>query len=168
LLLIRICMSETSQVAPDFRLTGTDGEQGREYTLSTFADGRPTMLVFYIYDYSPVCTTQMCEVNDMEFLTFNEEVAVLGISTDGPYSHQQFIADNDISYPLLTDDEKEVYEQYGMLDRTEEGKRQAKRGIVLLDSERTVRYRWEADDNWDPWETRPLSEANAILNDLTE
>jgi peroxiredoxin len=109
----------------------------------------------------------MCEVNDMEFLTFNEDVTVLGISTDGPYSHQRYTADNDISYPLLTDDEKEVYEQYGMTERTDEGKRQAKRGIVLIDGDRVVQYRWQAEDNWDDWETTPLSEANSILNDLT-
>jgi len=28
----------------------------------------------------------MCEVNDREFLTFNDDAAVLGISTDGLYS----------------------------------------------------------------------------------
>jgi peroxiredoxin len=119
-----------------------------------------------VYDFSPVCEDQMCEVNDMEFLTFNDDVAVLGISTDGPYSHQRFIAENDLTYPLLTDDDKTVYEQYGMIDRTAEGKRSPKRGIVLIDADRAVQYRWQAEDNWDSWETKPLSDANAILNDL--
>jgi peroxiredoxin len=64
----------------------------------------------------------MCEINDMEMLTFNDDVAVLGISSDGPYSHQQFITQN-ISYPLLTDDEKQVYEQYGMIEQSEDGTR---------------------------------------------
>jgi peroxiredoxin len=160
-------MDDRRQLAPDFTLTGTDGGEVREFTLSEFADGRPTMLVFYIYDYSPVCTAQMCEVNDMEFLTFNEDVTVLGISTDGPYSHQQYIADNDLSYPLLTDDDKVVYEEYGMIERTDDGKRQPKRGIVLIDADRAVQSRWQADDNWDTWETKPLSEANSILNGLT-
>ena len=32
--------------ATDFTLIGTQGEEVREFTLSEFADGRPTMLVF--------------------------------------------------------------------------------------------------------------------------
>lgn len=161
-------MIDEGAVAPDFTLEGTRGDEIREFTLSEFADGRPTVLVFYIYDYSPVCTDQMCEVNDMEILTFNDDAAVLGISTDGPYSHQQFIADNDLTYPLLTDHEKRVYEMYGMIDRTDEGVRKPKRGVVLVDGDRRVRYRWVADDNWDEWSVRPLREINDLVNELIE
>lgn len=150
----------------DFTLEGTQGETIREFTLSAFADGRPVALVFYIYDYSPVCTAQMCEVNEADYLTLNDDAAVLGISTDGPYSHQHFIADNDISYPLLTDDDKTVYEQFDMTEHTEDGKRNPKRGLVLLDADLTVQYRWEADDNWDEWETQPLRELHARVNEL--
>jgi peroxiredoxin len=110
----------------------------------------------------------MCEVNEMEFLTFNDDIGVLGISTDGPFSHQQFIADNDITYPLLTDDEKQVYEQYGMIEQTDDGRRQAKRGIVLIDADQTVRYRWEAEDNWDDWQTKPLSDIHALTKEITQ
>ena len=109
----------------------------------------------------------MCEVNDMEMLTFNDDIAVLGVSTDGPYSHQQFIGQNNISYPLLTDDDKKVYEQYDMIKQTDDDSRQPKRGIVLLDSDRVVRYRWEAADNWDKWTMEPLHEAYEIAKEYT-
>lgn len=161
-------MVETGATAPDFTLVGTQGDDVREFTLSEFADGRPAVLAFYVYDFSPVCTAQMCEVDDMELLTLNDDIAVLGISPDGPYSHQQFIAQHDLSYPLLTDDDREVYEEYGMIDRNEDGKRQQKRGIVLLDADRTVRYRWVAEDNWDPWRMSPLTEAYEVGMDLLE
>lgn len=110
----------------------------------------------------------MCEVNDMELLTFNDDVAVLGLSTDGPYSHQQFIAQNGISYPLLSDIDKEVYQQFDMLEDTEQSDRQSKRGVVLLDGDLTVRYRWEADDNWDEWNIEPLHEAYELIEELTK
>ena len=113
-------MVETGDTAPDFTLTGAQGDEIREFTLSAFADGRPAVLVFYIHDFSPVCTDQMCEINDMEFLTFNDDAAVVGISTDGPFSHREFIQDNDISYPLLSDVDKEIYEAYGMTERDDE------------------------------------------------
>jgi len=158
-------LTELGSTAPDFTLNGAQEDEIREFTLSEFAAGRPVALVFYIYDYSPVCTEQMCEVNEMEYLTFNDDIGVLGISTDGPYSHKRFIADNDISYPLLTDNDKEIYEQYGMIEETDDGQRQTKRGIVLLDSNRTVRYRWEAESNWDDWHMQPLTDIHELTED---
>ena len=148
-------MVEIGDTAPDFTLEGTKGEVIRDFTLSEFADDRPAVLVFYIHDFSPVCTDQMCEVNDMEFLTFNDDAAVLGISTDGPYSHRKFIQDNHISYPLLSDVHKEVYTGYGMIEQADD-KQLPKRGAVLIDSDRTVQYWWKATDNWDAWEMQPL------------
>lgn len=153
--------------APDFTLEGVQGEEIREFTLSEYADGRPVALVFYVYDFSPVCTTQMCEVNDMELLTFNDNVGVLGISTDGSYSHLEFSRVNDISYPLLSDDDKRVYEQYGMIERKADGTGQAKRGLVLVDSDLTAQYSWQAEDNWDEWEMEPLSEIDERIRELT-
>ncbi|MFW6018180.1 MAG: redoxin domain-containing protein [Halapricum sp.] len=119
-----------------------------------------------MYDFSPVCTAQLCEVNDMELLTINDDVGILGVSTDGPFSHQRFIAENDLSYPLLTDDDKILYERFGMIEETDEGKQQAKRGLVLVDESLTVRYWWQAEGNWDKWTMEPLEEAHNIANEL--
>ncbi len=160
-------MVTTGDTAPDFTLEGAQGEEIREFTLSAFADGRPTVLVFYIHDFSPVCTDQMCEINDMEFLTFNDDARVLGVSTDGPFSHREFIEDTDISYPLLSDVDKEVYEAYGMVEQDGE-KQQPKRGVVLLDSDRTVQYRWQAADNWDAWSTETLNEIDSRVRELAK
>lgn len=154
------------EVGPDFTLEGTRGDSIQEFTLSEFAAGRPTVLVFYLYDFSPICTTQLCEVDDMELLTFNDDAAVLGISTDGPYSHQRSIEENQISYPLLSDPDKEVYEKYGMVERTESGKPVSQRGVVLLDSDRTVEYVWQAEDRLETWTMEPLHEINDRINEL--
>ena len=159
-------MVEVGEIAPDFTLEGAHEQEVREFTLSEFAGQKPTALVFYVYDYSPVCTTQMCEVNDMEFLTFNDDVSVLGISTDGPYSHREFASDNGLTYPLLSDPQMKLYREYGLTEKDENGDDQAKRGVVLLGSDRTVQYRWEANDNWDEWRIDPLNEMNDIVDSL--
>lgn len=159
-------MVAIGETGPDFTLDGTRGDEITEFTLSEFAAGRPAVLVFYIHDFSPVCTQQMCEVNDMEFLTFNDDAGVFGISTDGPFSHREFINENNISYPLLSDVDKTVYEAYGMIDETDE-RRAPKRGVILLDAERTVQYRWVADDTWDPWNMEPMYEIDTKIRELT-
>lgn len=58
-----------------------------------------------------------------------------------------------------------MYEQYGLLDHVD-GKRNPKRGIVLLDSDRPVQYSWEAESNWDDWTVQPLTEVNDRINEL--
>jgi peroxiredoxin len=159
-------MVSTGEKAPDFTLDGYGDGEVQTYTLSNaLSDGRPAILSFYIYDYSPVCTDQMCEMNDMEFVTLNDEASVFGISTDGPYSHREFATDHDLSYPLLTDEDKTVYEQYGMVT-TEDGKRTPRRGIIVVDSDRTVRYRWVSEDNWDSWTVEPLEAALGVVSEL--
>lgn len=160
-------MIQEGETVPDFTLDGTRGEEISEFTLSEVANGRPTMLVFYVHDFSPVCTTQMCEVNDMEMLTFNDDAAVVGLSSDGPYSHQKFIEENNLSYPLLTDTSLRIYREFGLVEDESDGGVLPKRGIVLLDGDRTVRYLWEAESNWDDWSMSVLSEANDIIDELT-
>lgn len=125
------------------------------------------MLVFYIYDYSPVCPSQMCEVDELEWLTLSDDVAVVGVSTDGPYSHRAFIADNGISYPLLSDVDRTLHEDCGMLTENEEGYPRARRGVVVLDGDLTIRHHWTAADNWDAWNNDPLREARRAVADLT-
>jgi len=159
-------MVVTGETAPGFRLQGAKDGEIQTFTLSELLEDGPVVLAFYIYDYSPVCTDQMCEMNDMEFLTFNADATPVGISTDGPYSHREFAADNDLTYPLLTDDDKQVYEQYGMVATAEDGSREARRGIVVVGTDRTVQYRWVAEDNWDAWEVAPLDEANSVVTEL--
>lgn len=159
-------MPEIGDKVDDFTATAVSEGEITELTLSDYADGRATALVFYIHDFSPVCETQMCEINDSEFLTFNDDVVVLGVSTDGPYSHRRFIEDNDLSYPLVYDEDKRIYEMFDMIVEGEEGRQKPKRGIVLVDGEFTIRYWWQAQDNWDSWGMKPVSDVSEVLDEL--
>jgi len=138
----------------DFTLMGVENEQMNKYTLSETAAQKPVLLLFYVYDFSPVCTTQACEINDSEFLTLNDDIKVFGLSGDGLYSHKEFSKQNNITYPLLTDEEKKAYEICDLLDENNE----RQRGMVLIDTNLTVQYSWVAEDNWDAWDAKILSE----------
>lgn len=160
-------MGYVGNTVSDFTAEAVQNGEITKLTLSEYGNGRLTAVVFYVHDFSPVCETQMCEINDSEFLTFNDNVAVLGVSTDGPYSHKKFSEANDLSYPLVYDDNKDIYQDFGMIERTDEGKRKPKRGIALVDEELTIRYWWQAEDNWDSWRMDPVSELINVLDEVT-
>lgn len=149
--------------APTFELDGVVDDELTTVALSEHAADRPMLLSFYVYDFSPICTDQMCQIRDMDILTLNDDIAVLGISTDSQYSHRRFAEETDISYPLLSDPDREVYDQYGLVDED----RSPKRGIVVLDSDCVVRYTWEAADNWDEWEEAPMGTVADTLRSLS-
>ena len=153
----------------DFRLEGVDGQgQINTYSLSDLTEDGFAVLCVYVYDYSPVCTEQVCDISELEWLTFRDDVSVVGISGDGPYSHQQFIEDNHIGYPLLCDTSEEVMEELGVIHEEKDGLRRVpQRSIFVIDDEHTVRWKWVANDNWDEWTSGPLSELNDVIETLS-
>lgn len=150
--------------APGFTLPGSDGEKLTEYELSTFTDAGATVLVFYPFDFSPVCTSELCEFRDAEWLTITPDVDVLGISTDSAYAHKRFIQMNDINFPLLSDTGCEVIEEYGVrYDEWEGHRKVSKRAIAILDADQRVQYRWQTEN---AIENPDLSEIHSAINEL--
>lgn len=138
------------EAAPGFTIPGTEGESIDTYSLTDSLTDGPTILVFYPFDFSPVCGDQLCTFRDAEFLTFTEGVDVWGISPDCAYSHQRFIEEYDLQFPLLTDRLGEVAAQYDiLLDEFEHHKNIPKRAVISVDSSRTIRYRWIADTQYE-------------------
>lgn len=97
------------QMAPDFTLP-RDG--GADLTLS---DLRPQPVVLFTYggDGTPTCTNEVMEFNTLlpEFAAAG--VKVLGLSKDSAAKHDKFIAKMGISFPLLSDKDSHVMEDWG-------------------------------------------------------
>lgn len=70
--------------APGFTLPGTDGETIEVHTLSEFTTTGPTKLAFYPFDFGPVCVDQLCALHDLDWLTIDADVDVLGLSLTAP------------------------------------------------------------------------------------
>lgn len=154
--------------APTFELQGVSPEgEIRSYSLDELTENSALVLGAYVFDFSPVCINQMCDVSEMNWMTFQQNVNVVGISTDGPYSHQKFIEEKGISYPLLCDVTGEVMQSYDLTYPEKDGfKRLPKRSVLLIDSDQQIRYRWTAADNWDDWSSNPLEEIQQILEEM--
>ena len=143
-------MVDVGDVAPDFTLRGTDGQMLSQYTLSDYTDEGYVILSFYMNDFSPVCSDQMCDLDDVELFQFEADVSMFGISPDYVYSHREYSRQQGIVFPLLSDSKFEASKAYGVYDPERESG--VRRALFLLDSDRRVQYRWVAADNWAAWD----------------
>ncbi len=101
--------------APDFTLAGIDGDERRDYTLSSYR-GTTVVLVFYPGDNTPVCTRQLNQyTTDIE--RFAEIGAqVLALSPQSVDSHEGFASkQGGFGFPLLADEDKAVGKAFGIL-----------------------------------------------------
>ena len=119
--------------APDFTLK--DGE-GRDWKLSEHA-GETVVLLFYPGDDTPVCTKQLCSVRDnwAEYAATGAEV--VGISTDSPQSHLDFIKKHDLPLTLLSDETGETLEKYNVKSWLPG---RSARAVVVVDKAGIVRH----------------------------
>ena len=95
--------------APNFSLPDQNGDVVSLEALK----GKQVFVYFCPKDNTPGCTKQAIGFTELyrEFEALNTRI--LGISPDGAASHQKFIADFDIPYPLLSDPDKTVMSEYG-------------------------------------------------------
>lgn len=121
--------------APDFTLRSAPDK-----TLS-LADlrGRPSILVFYPEDWSPVCSDQLALYQQLlpEFQRFDAEL--VGISVDGIWSHVAFAQDRNLHFRLLADFEPkgEVARAYKVY-RAEDGT--SERALYVIDVDGVIHW----------------------------
>ena len=124
--------------APEFTLAGTDGtdEGHRDYTLAEYK-GQPVVLAFYPGDNTSVCTRQLNSYT-AEIDQFRDVGAVvLAISPQTVESHDGFSdKQGGFAFPLLSDHDKQVGRQYGILGPVGF----YRRSIFVIDGEGVVRY----------------------------
>lgn len=99
--------------APDFTLQDSDGNS---YSLSRYKEKNPVIIYFYPKAGTPGCTKQACGIRDSFSKFIENEIVVLGISVDSKESIKDFINDNRLNFPLLSDENKEVSKAYGVLN----------------------------------------------------
>uniref|UniRef100_A0A832CZI7 thioredoxin-dependent peroxiredoxin n=1 Tax=Ignavibacterium album TaxID=591197 RepID=A0A832CZI7_9BACT len=102
-----------SDYAPDFTLQDSDGNS---YSLSSYKGISPVVIYFYPKAGTPGCTKQACGIRD-NWSKFSENgIVVLGISVDSKDDIREFILENNLNFPLLSDSNKEVSKAYGVLN----------------------------------------------------
>lgn len=138
-------MALVGQKAPDFTAQAVlpDDSIQNDFTLSSLR-GRYVLLVFYPFDFTFVCPTELLALNDRleDFRARNVEV--IGVSIDSPYTHVAWRNTpaeeggiGKIGYPLVADVKRTIAAAYGVLSQ-EAGA--ALRGTFLIDRDGIVRH----------------------------
>ena len=130
--------------APDFTLPNQNREP---VTLSDQLKGGPVVLAFFPAAFSGVCTKEMCTFRDSMSELDAVSARVLGISVDTFFSLKAWADAQRLNFPLLSDFNKEVITQYGVVNENMIGlKGIAKRAVFVIDCRGAIRYREVLDD----------------------
>ena len=96
--------------APDFSLP--DGAGG---TVSLKdLKGKKVLLYFYPKDDTSGCTREACSFRDNMSRVKKKGAVVVGVSTDGVDSHRKFAEKYDLTFPLASDEKRELVNAYGV------------------------------------------------------
>jgi peroxiredoxin (alkyl hydroperoxide reductase subunit C) len=127
---------EVGAVAPDFVLKDQNNQEVR---LSDFRGRRNVLLVFYPLAFTGTCQGELCSVRDNLSDFANDDVQILTVSVDSPYSHKVWAEREGYDFPLLADfwPHGAVARSYGVFD---EERGIANRGTFLVDRDGVVRF----------------------------
>lgn len=143
----RMSQSETStpQVgkrAPAFTLPAVPDGKVR---LGQFKGEKNVVLYFYPRDNTPGCTQEACDFRD-NLAKFNKsDTVVLGVSGDSLKSHEKFADKFELPFPLLSDEDHEVAQKYGVwVEKKNYGKAYMgmQRATFLIDKQGKIAAAW--------------------------
>jgi len=130
------------------------GDQAPQFTLPTDQNqmvslknyrGQKVILYFYPKDDTPGCTREACDFRDATTQFSKQNTVVFGISKDKPTKHQKFREKYQLPFTLLSDENGDVCEAYGVIDKkslfgnTFLG---ITRSTFLIDEEGIIRQIW--------------------------
>ncbi len=88
-------------------------QDGKKVSLNDFK-GKNIVLYFYPKDNTSGCTKEACNFRD-DFPDFKKlKAVILGISPDSVESHKKFSDKYELPFSLLSDEKKQVHENYGV------------------------------------------------------
>jgi peroxiredoxin len=105
------------------------------------------VLAFFPAAFSSVCAKEMCTFRDSMAQLGKANAQVFGISVDTFFTLKAFHDQQQLTFPLLSDFNKQVIRDYGVFNEDMIGlKGIAKRGVFVLDKDGVVRHREVLDD----------------------
>lgn len=132
---------KVGEKAPDFILPDTDL---KPHSLEEF-QGQKVVLAFFVGAFTSVCTKEMCAFRDSMARLLALKAQVIGISVNDPFSNKAFAEKNRLTFPILSDYNREAIKAYNLQASDFAGLKgyiAAKRSIFVLDKQGIIRYMW--------------------------
>jgi len=150
---------EVGTKAPGFTLKDQNNQQ---VSLSDFAGEKHVLLVFYPLAFTGVCHGELREIQENLSEYASDDVQVLTVSVDSPYSHKVWADQEGFEFPLLADfwPHGAVAQAYGVFNETAGI---ANRGTFVIDKDGVIRF---AEMN-QPREARDQGGWKKALGELT-
>jgi thioredoxin-dependent peroxiredoxin len=124
---------DKGDVAPDFELPDETGAVRR---LSDLLAGGPVVLFFYPAAMTKGCTQESCHFRDLAGEFADAGAQRVGISADTVEKQHQFSTRHSLGYPLLSDPDRRVAEEFGV--KRSFSMLPNRRATFVIDVDRTV------------------------------
>ncbi len=134
-------------LAPDFTIESTDGT----IRLSDLRGGK-VLLTFYQEDNTPACATQLSSFGEDYEMLESLGARVVAISADDLHAHRSFAEQlGGVPFPLASDPNLAVAQEYGVVDET--GKR-SRRAAFVVDEDGRIAHAipWYNPSNFQQYE----------------
>ena len=127
----------TGDQAPEFNLSDA---AGNSVALADYR-GQKVIVYFYPAASTPGCTKQACDFRDSLASLQASGYQVLGVSPDEVSKLEKFVANEELNFPLLSDEDHAVAEAYGAWGEKKNYGRVYEgliRSTIVVDEEGTV------------------------------
>jgi len=147
--------------APLFSLKLKTAEGFEDVSLADHIGKKKIVLLFFPFAFSGICEEELCSFTGGldAFASLNAEV--FGISVDLPFALEAFANSAGISFPLLSDFNKEASTAYDVLFEDILGlKGVSKRSAFVIDLDGNISYSFSSND---PKKVPSIEEVKAAL-----
>ena len=153
---------DIGNVAPDFTLKTKTSEGLKDVSLSDHLKDSSVILLFFPFAFTSVCMAEACSVRD-DLSSFEKlNAKVFGISVDSPFAQEVMANKESLNFPLLSDFNKEVSKNYGVLYEDFIGfQGVSKRSAFVISPDGKISYSWSSDD------PKQLPDFSEIKNSLS-
>ena len=124
------------ETAPDFELKNQYGELVK---LSSFKGEKNVVLLFIPFAFTGTCTGELCAIRDDLAAFQNDNVQVIAVSCDSPFTQKMFAEQEGYKFPVLADfwPHGAAAKAYGIFN---EDLGCAMRGTFIIDKEGIIRW----------------------------
>jgi len=133
--------------APAFSLKSKTADGLKDVALADTLGKKQTVLLFFPLAFTSVCTNEMCGVSQGLEAYTALDAAVYAISVDSPFAQEAWAKANNLTFPVLSDFNKDVSKAYDVLYADLLGfKGVSKRSAFVIGKDGVIKYSSSSDD----------------------